>query len=41
MYLRVYFMEKTKALTKFKEFREETEYKVGRKVWCMYTDNGR
>ena len=32
--------EKSKALMKFKEFKDKIEKEVGCKIWCLSTDNG-
>ena len=40
-YAWIYFMKKKiETLAKFKEFNEKVESKVGKKIWCLRTDNG-
>jgi hypothetical protein len=42
IYIWVYFMkENFKTLSKFKEFKEKVENNHYKKVWCLYTNNGR
>ena len=41
-YVWVYFRkEKSKAFTKFKEFKEKIEGELNMKIKCLRTDNGR